>query len=72
MVTFTVSPLSRFTAHLLQIYTNLTQMSEALCGSWVLRIGPQHPLAVVEVRLNEVTRLPCVAIRNGGGRDPGG
>ena len=29
-------------------------------------------LLLVEVRLNEATRLPCVATRNGGGRDPGG
>ena len=29
-------------------------------------------LLVVEVRLNEGTLLPCVATRNGGGRDPGG
>ena len=29
-------------------------------------------LLVVEVRLNEATRLPCVATRNGGGWDPGG
>ena len=27
---------------------------------------------VVEGRLNEATRLPCVATRDSGGRDPGG
>jgi hypothetical protein len=47
-------------------------IGSALCGSGVLQIGPHHPLVVVEVRLNETTRLPCVATRNGGGRDPGG
>ena len=29
-------------------------------------------LLIVDDRLNEATRLSCVATRNGGGRDPGG
>ena len=41
-------------------------------GPGVPRLGLQYPLACRRRQLNEVTHLPCVAIHDCGGRDPGG